>query len=48
VLAVAGVYWSLASVRGRAAGAWGAVAAVLFFVVLGWSLQFLLHQAGLP
>ncbi len=47
-LAVGGVYWSLASVRGRAAGAWGAVAAVLFFILLGWGLRLLLHQAGVP
>jgi len=48
VLAVGGAYWALASVKGRAAGLWGALAAALFFAALFWGLQILLRSAGIP
>jgi hypothetical protein len=48
VLAVAGTYWALASVRGRAAGVWGALGAALFFAALFWGIRILLRQAGVP
>jgi uncharacterized BrkB/YihY/UPF0761 family membrane protein len=48
VLAVAGAYWALASVRSRAAGVWGALATAIFFLLLFWLLRLLLQQAGLP
>jgi uncharacterized BrkB/YihY/UPF0761 family membrane protein len=48
VLATAGAYWALASVRSRAAGVWGALAAALFFLALGWGLKLLFQSAGIP
>jgi len=48
VLAVAGTYWSLASVKSRAAGIWGALGAAVFFLALFWGLRLLFRQAGLP
>ncbi|HXO19965.1 MAG TPA: hypothetical protein VOA87_08590 [Thermoanaerobaculia bacterium] len=50
LLSVAGTYLALASQRGRAAGVWGAVGALLFFAALYWGLVALFRQAppGLP
>jgi hypothetical protein len=48
VLAVAGTYWALASVKSRAAGIWGALGATVFFLALFWGLKILFRQAGLP
>jgi hypothetical protein len=48
VLAVAGTYWALASVRDRRAGIWGALGAAVFFLALFWGLRLLFRQAGLP
>jgi len=48
VLAVAGTYWALASVRSRRAGLWGAAGTAVFFLALFWGLRLLFQQAGLP
>ena len=46
LLAVMGSYLALASLRGRKAGLWGALATGLFFLALYWGLVALWHLAG--
>jgi hypothetical protein len=46
LLAMIGAYLALASLRGRSAGLWGALATGLFFLALYWGLAALWHMAG--
>jgi len=46
LLAVIGAYLALASLRGRKAGLWGALASGLFFLLLYWGLAAIWHLAG--
>jgi hypothetical protein len=47
VLSTAGAYLVLSRHVSRAAGIWGAVAALLFFVALAWGLVWLMRSGGL-
>ena len=46
VLSTAGAYLILERHKSRAAGVWGAVATLLFFVGLAWALVWLLRGGG--
>jgi hypothetical protein len=48
LLATIGAYLALASLRGRRAGLWGALATGFFFLALYWGLTSLWHLAGPP
>lgn len=46
VLSTAGAYLILARHKSRAAGVWGAVATLLFFLGLAWALVWLMRGGG--
>ncbi len=46
VLSTAGAYWILSRQVSRAAGIWGALATLLFFVALLLALTWLLRSGG--